>query len=320
MSKGNKQRYIIFSDSHPLPLFFQPWWLDSACAEGEWDVCLSQDKSGGIRGVLPYYLTTRYGFRLARMPLLTPYLGVWFCYPEGLSNTHSRVSFEREVTAELIGQLPRVAYYEQHFLPSFTDWLPFYWQGFSQQTFYTYQFSPTSDTEALFSGLKSNVRNKIRKARKEVRVEESDSPEECFRLLELTFRRRRKKMPFSFVSFSKLDAVLKRKGRRKIYLAKDGAGHTHGAIYLAWDDSCMYNLALGVDSEYMQSGASPLLLWQGITDAMEAGLAFDFEGSMISGVEQLFRSFGARQTPYFTIFKGRNKLFEAGAHFFKKRF
>ena len=38
---------------------------------------------------------------------------------------------------------------------------------------------------------------------------------------------------------------------------------------------------------------------------------FDFEGSMIPGVEQSFRRFGAKQTPYFIIYKEegwRNKV------------
>jgi hypothetical protein len=35
---------------------------------------------------------------------------------------------------------------------------------------------------------------------------------------------------------------------------------------------------------------------------------FNFEGSMLPGVERFFREFGAIQTPYFTITRGKISL------------
>lgn len=319
MGSEHKLKYQEFCREHHLPLFFQPWWLDSTCTGRPWDICLSQDGVGRITGVLPYCLDLKFGFQVIRMPLLTPYLGVWFNYPEGQTNPHGRLSFERSVVDELIQQIPKVAYFEQYFLPGFTDWLPFYWQGYCQQTHYTYRLGHTPDINRLFLGLKGNVRNKVRKAGKVVKAEESNDLHTFFRLLELTFQHQGRPAPFSFSFLEKLDAALVKRSSRKIYLAKDEAGRTHAAIYLAWDHSRMYNLALGADPELRQSGAAPFLLWRGIRDAMHAGLAFDFEGSMLAGVEPLFRSFGATQTPYFSIFKARNKLFELAATLLKKR-
>jgi hypothetical protein len=58
-----------------------------------------------------------------------------------------------------------------------------------------------------------------------------------------------------------------------------------------------------MDERYNDSGAMSLLFWNAIKLASEKGLAFNFEGSMIPGVERFFRSFGGGLTPVFYISK-----------------
>ena len=123
-----KKIYQAFCASQPeLPLFFQPWWLDAVCVEGEWDVCLSLDKGGNVRGMLPYYLKKYYGFTVSTMPMLTPYLGPWIVYPP---KRKDRFSFENKVMKELIEQLPAVAFSRQDFPVVTQNSLPFIWSGF----------------------------------------------------------------------------------------------------------------------------------------------------------------------------------------------
>jgi hypothetical protein len=52
-----------------------------------------------------------------------------------------------------------------------------------------------------------------------------------------------------------------------------------------------------------------LLLWEGIQFAAAKKCTFDFEGSMIPNVENMFRSFGGKLTPYSKIYKGGNFVF-----------
>ena len=47
---------------------------------------------------------------------------------------------------------------------------------------------------------------------------------------------------------------------------------------------------------------------EAIEDAAKNGRGFDFEGSMVEPIERFCRAFGARQTPYFTISKGRSPV------------
>lgn len=316
---GNKDLYKEFCLEATVPLFFQPYWLDAACNPGNWDVALYMDKGGAIRGVWPYAIRRLGLWWVSRMPPLTPYLGIWFNYPLGLSNPHKRRAFERRVVSELLEQLPRVAYLKQSFMPNFTDWLPFYWNGFHQYTYYTYEILPGASQTVLFQNLKGNVRNKLRKAVARLICELSENLAQLYLLVEMSFQRQGLAAPFPYALLQRIDQVLAHQSRRRLYLAKDGQGRPHAGIYLVWDDSRMYNLILGADPDHRQSGAAPFLLWRGIQDAMSMGLIFDFEGSMIEGVEQLFHSFGGRQQPYFSIFKGRNRFFDAAAFLLHKR-
>jgi lipid II:glycine glycyltransferase (peptidoglycan interpeptide bridge formation enzyme) len=65
----------------------------------------------------------------------------------------------------------------------------------------------------------------------------------------------------------------------------------------------MYYLFGGMDEAYGDSGAKSLLFWKAINMASEKNLTFNFEGSMIPGVERFFRSFGGELTPVYYIYK-----------------
>ena len=45
------------------------------------------------------------------------------------------------------------------------------------------------------------------------------------------------------------------------------------------------------------------IIWEGIKFASTASKTFDFEGSMIEGIESFFRQFGATPTVYYQIRK-----------------
>jgi len=65
----------------------------------------------------------------------------------------------------------------------------------------------------------------------------------------------------------------------------------------------MYYLMQGSDPALRSSGAALLTQWHAIQYAAGVTAVYDFEGSILEGIEHVFRSFGAVQRPYFTIFK-----------------
>ncbi len=297
----------------------QPFWLDAVCQNGEiWGAVMVFDAQGKVEAAHTYCWRKKWGFPVVVMPPLTPFAGPWLRYPK-TDKLQSRHSFEKEVLKKLVAQLPNVFYSSQSFHFSLTNWLPFYWAGYQATPRYTYVIEDLSDLSLVFNNMKSVLRNTIRKAEKLVIVEKSESLSDFYAVNKKTFERQNKVIPYSFSFLEKIDNQLKNKGLRTIYLAKDKlTNEIHGGVYVAKDAQTAYALLIGSDPKLRESGAVSLLLWHALQDASPS-LHFDFEGSMMGGVESLFSSFGAAQKPYFIIHKCKNKWVEIARLFLLKK-
>jgi hypothetical protein len=309
----SQQRYRRHSAALDLPLYFQPLWLDAVAGEAGWDAAMAFDPEGRLSGVWVYCLSKRWGLPVINMPPLTAYSGPWLRYPPHTDTPKNRYAFEIKVMNELMAQLPSVAFFYQEWHPDLTNWLPAYWRGFQQTTHYTYQIDDLSDPDALFAGFRGNVRTDIRKAEKELRVLESDSAEDLFRLYDMSFRRQGKTPSVSQSVLLRADETMHRKKQRLILLAEDDAGRLHAGLYLVWDAHTAYYLLGGSDPDLRSSGAMYLLVWYALQFCGRRGLHFDFEGSMLEPVEWVLRGFGGRMTPHHKIFRARNRGLKAVA-------
>lgn len=287
---------------------FRPWWLDVVCPNA-WDVCLAFDKGGEVTGVLVYHLTKYRGFPIIKMPPLTDYSGLWLNYPDNQEKRSSRYTFDKQVSSELLAQLPPVAFYFQQWHPAMLNWLPFFWAGFRQTTIYTYRL-PLKDETFLFDNLKAATRTHIRKASKDLQIDCQGEIHDLYYLVERSFERQQLHPHFSLEVLQCLDSVLKIKGLRQIYLARGRDGKIHAGAYVVWDEQCAYYLLSGADPELRESSALYLLLWRAIQDQIGKVQMLDFMGSILEPVERVFRSFGGELTPHFKIFKARNKMFQ----------
>lgn len=293
-------------------LFSQPWWLDVVSEKGEWEVILAYDKGGNVIGALPYYQELFWGIKVLKMPKLTPFFDVWMNYPPDVNKVYRKDVFEKQVMAALISQLPSVSYFSQKYHYSLTNWLPFFWQNYQQTTRYTLVLEHLYDLEKIFANFSSKTRTKIRSAEKNLIVEEGDDVRIFWRLNEKSFQAQNKAVPYTLEFFLRLDQTLSEKQARKIFYAFDGNGNYIAAIYLVWDEDSSYCLATGVDRALPPSyGAVSLLIWHAIQYASTVVQRFDFEGSMLLGVERFFRAFGSEQKPYFQIYKSKNRFFES---------
>jgi hypothetical protein len=308
---SNKKIFLEKGDALNTPVFFKPWWLDVVCKKGSWEVCISQDKSGKILGVLPYFVTVFLGFKLIRTPPLTPYLGIWLDYSECSNRNTNRYGFEVEVIENLLKQLPKVAWYHQIHPEQLQNWLPFYWQGYKQTTRYTYVFEAL-DLEKIWEGMRDDVRNKLRKAEKSgLTVRKSDDFDGFIRTLKNTFDRHQ--VPFfeNFPIFISLHEEIQRRCQGAIYMVEDNTGAIHAAIYLVWDAETAYCWQLGTDPTHNKNGAAQLLIWHSIQLASKMVKRYNFEGSMLPHIEPVFRAFGAERKAVFQIRKFGNRLLEA---------
>lgn len=278
------------------PIFLQPWWLE-AVAPGRWDYAIVR-RGEEIAAVLPYVWKKRLGQLFIEDPIATPYLGPWL--RKSTAKYANRLSEEKELLTELIEALPPHAAFTQAFHPGITNWLPFFWKGFKETTRYTYHISETSNLEALWGELRENIRTDIKKARKNLVLEEGQDIETVLALHKLTCQRQ----GFTFNNdkeMRRLHSACMEHGCSRVIVARDNENKPHSAAWFLWSSTTVYYYMSGADPALRKSGVGSMIIWAGIEMASQMGKAFDFEGSMIEGIERIFRAFGGKQLPYFRI-------------------
>ena len=217
-----------------------------------------------------------------------------------------RLSFEKEVCFDLIDRLEAKGIYSfyQQFPVDFTNWLPFYWKKYSQQTRYTYRIPDISDPEKVLSTFNRAKRKNINKALKEgVMVKFDLSAQAFYENHVMTLRQQGATIGYSFEVFHRMyDAAYANNAGRTIY-AIDAEGNLHGALFNIWGGNVAYDLISTIDHRFRNSGAATLLVYEMIKYLSDKVKVYDFEGSMMEGVENSFRQFGTIQTPYMAISK-----------------
>ena len=305
----NKERYAaLCAQEASICVYDQPWWMDAVCGAENWNVLL-YEKNGNILGTLPYYVKSRCGLKYITQPPFTQHNGPWIKYPPQQAEA-KRISYEREVLDGLMEQVERlgVCHYQQQFSPKLTNWLPLYWRGYQQTTRYTYRLPDIHDPEALFAAFQHNKRKNINKALKQDFQIGFDLPaEEFYAHHKASLATQGQEISYSLEQFQRMyQAAYQNQGGCTIWL-RDKDGALLCALFNLWDQQWGYDLISAIDPTTRSTGAPDLLVYRMIEFLSDKVSGYDFEGSMIEGVEESFRHFGATQTPYFTIQKTYTK-------------
>lgn len=298
---NNKKKYRALCQSEAsISIFSQDWWLDAACGDENWDVVVIE-KGGLIAATLPYMRVNKYGLCFMVMPPLTKSLGPWLRAYDG--KISAQYAHQKELFTKLIQALPPFDYFCQNFHPSITNWLPFFWQGFGQTTWYTYVLENLCELQPIFDGFEGRVRTEIKKAerRYKLHIRWDIDFDSFWNLYEMTFSRQKMRSPHSKKIIYRIDAACVAQNARQIIGAEDSEGLLHAAVYVIWDQNSAYYLMSGSDSNLRNSGANSLCIWEAIKFASKVTKRFDFEGSILEPIELFFRGFGAKQIPYFRI-------------------
>lgn len=290
----------LLARSPQTSIFAHRWWLD-AVAPGSYDV-LELANNDEIQAAWPIVYSNQDNGRHVYMPPLTQKLGILFA--PARVNPAELLSLNQKRANALIARLGNFKTFYQHFHEKFTDWLPFYWQGYSQTTRYTYILENITNREELCSRIRPHYRRDIRKAaRLGIRVTDDLALPEFLELNRKTFARQGKQPLASDAVIYRLDRACCTHAGRKIFAGVDALGRVHAAVYIAWAGDTAYYLMGGSEPELRESGAQVLALWEAIRFAGSVVNRFDFEGSMLPQIERVCRGFGATQTPYFSILK-----------------
>lgn len=301
MNRQDAYRQFCRDHVH-IPVFARDWYLDAVVGAAGWGAVVVVEK-GRQLAAMPYCFKKKIGFAYTFMPVFVKHLGPFF------GGEMPRLTEQHRLMGALIDQLPAFASVEMAFSPAVTNWLPFYWKGFQQTTRYTYRLDLTqSDLEA---GINRNVRRNLQKADQELRICTDYPLELLHTFISTRFAEQNQHLPYDRDMLQRHFRALEASGAGKLFFAVDKQQNVQAAACLIWDDRCAYYHLSGDNPAFRQTGAGLWLCWQTILYTRDVlGLPiFDFEGSMMPGIEAIRRQFGAAQTPYHFVWREQSVLF-----------
>ncbi len=251
-----------------------------------------------------YFLNQKkYGFNFVKLPPYTPHCCLFFVSES--KNRSSVSNFYKEIMSDVC------TYFTQQksaltiiAFPSYiVDLQPFIWGKYKVIPNYTYRIDLTDSIEDIKCNFDSKNRNVINKAIKEEVLVTQDSMNKndlyiFFKgsLLAAGANVYDEELKNIFLKFSDPSnsfALIAKKGEEFF-----------GAVFCVFDKNTCFYLLGGVNKNSGIQGINNLLIQKSIEKAKELGCkTFDFEGSMLKGVEKFFRGFGPELVPYYTVNK-----------------
>lgn len=296
LSVLERPRFFALSEEAGT-LFVQEHWChvygDALRIAGLWQ---GDDLIGGF----VFTETRMKGIRAWITPPFAPHCGLFFRETE--SENQSKInSFRKRVLREIAGFLEDSgpAFVKLEWPHTVTDVQPLLWQGMEISPKYTYVIGLSVPEETLRKNADPKVRGLLDPG--ELLLDTQASPAELMAIVHRTFQKK------SLRTNERTAAALVEQayaGRRLIATVVRRGDEIQGAFVCVHDShTCYYLFGHTVDACEKNTGHTGL--WHCIQQARARGLqCFDFEGSMIPGVEHFFRSFGGRQVPYFQLTAG----------------
>lgn len=288
-----------------ISVFIRDWYFDAVCDNTDaWQV-ITIKENNRIVAAFPFEYTKGKFWNICN-PWMVPRGGIWFDY----GNRHSYLkinSFEEEMCEKIIGLMPYYDNFIISFNSKYKNWMPFYKNKFSQQTYYSHVIYPDStDTKKLWDELQKYRRKEIAKAKEKYRIVSNQDWELFYKFFEWYYKQKQTKISFSNEKYKKLSRALEKYDALKIDFAYNDKNKICAALYSILDFDRNYTVFVAFDPT--EKGARALLDWKGIEETVNSGKIYDFEGSMIPGVADYNSRFNAFLEPYYCIRKESDKL------------
>lgn len=265
---------------------------------GVWNAIITEEHGQWI-AVMPFAIRKKFLFVYSFSPPFTQYLGLLFS--KSTLAGRKEIEWKRTIIQRTIDLLPgKIKLFNHNFSPV-CDYLgPFYWSGYRVQAFQTFVLHLPQSEHEVYRLFSSGIHESISKSmRRGYEVHPSTDLNPLIRLLKLNNLIK----PANEVILKNLWNYLECTDQGFILYAKDRNGNeVSGGLFLI-DQNRVIFLSTATDPASRSSGVHPHLVWEGIKRASNVygASVFDFEGSMIKGVDNYFNKFGAEPIFYFNV-------------------
>lgn len=305
--RDKKQYAYYIKTQNCLPIFNQPFWLDAVCGENNWEVILVADNKEVVAAT-PYFLKKKYIFEIITMPKHTQRFSPCISYPEKLKTYSHKVDYENEIISLLLSALPEKIYSQLSFHFDYNNMLPLLWSGARVNYRHTYVIDDISMPEKVFKEFSNNRRRVVNKAKKTITIKDDLTPENFYFFHKESLEKKNSTISYSLEHFKRIynACMLNKCGR--IFHAIDSEMKSHAALFVIWDNKAAYHLIPVVNPSLYKSQSISLLAFHAIDFLKNKTKSYDFEGSMMKGVEKAYREYGALPQAYFNISTSKYKL------------
>jgi len=279
------------------------------------EVLLLLDADGKLFGAFQVSTIRLKGVKTLAQPYLHPHCGLFTLpMPGAMHAVNSRrKKVMRAVANYLSTRSERI--FSLPFSPEWVDVQPLQWAGFTAHVKYTYQLDLQQSGE-IAANYSTEVRSDVRKA---IALGATLSHEASTDAVFACLNENAAKQGFEITqsSVEQLMAAIA-KGHGQLFAVHLEKRLVAVALTLA-DQNTMYYIMGAAQREAGVRGALSFALSEAIAESQNQGRAtFDFEGSMIPGVENFFRGFGGNLRPYIHATKA-SFLLRMGLRLFGRR-
>lgn len=301
MNQKELYRIVCKEDSALIPVFAQDWWLDAVCdAEEDWQVELVL-KGEQLIGAWPFLSLEKFNISFLRNPRLTPYLGPIVFFPPDVKESN-RDSFEYEVAEQLFAALPTADVWRLSVWPGFRQVGLIKRGGVNLGVQQTFLLDLSLAEQSIFQNFKESLRRNIKASEGKILIAaEPDAVSALFRFQENTLMNKGVAQSYTVQQLERLIGTCISHNAGTLWVAREGE-KIQAVVFNVWDENRSYYLMGGMNPDGDNNRAMSALLWHCIREAKNRGNKhFDFEGSMDSGVERFFRSFGGSRALYLVL-------------------
>jgi hypothetical protein len=290
----------LLERSRTRSVFAESWWLDAATGTPDaWTPNLLLDANGDARAAWPMVTRSTARGVVGTGAPYTPWLGPQL--PERAGTIANRTSADVELLRELARLLAGHAHVEAACLPELDYWTPLSWHGFEQTTRTTWRIEAATAAVDLRGGMRKKTRAALVAAERDGLVARPGTVEELLLACDATFAHQGAAGAPARDALERLARAAIARDRGEVLAVDAPDGQLASAGLFVRDDRRAYNLANGRIATADASGAPTVLLTAAIERALDRGLGFDFEGSMLEPVEHFVRGFGGAPVGYSVV-------------------